>query len=94
MPKTVRRLRRVLADEICRRVAAIAGGDRAMGRLEPAVELLAHDMAVGAGRRIIGEVGPTLGIGESINANANGNTDNYSNQNALNRAQLHLCFPS
>ena len=46
MPETVGCLYRVRADKVCRRVAAIAGGDRSMGRLEPAVELLAHDMTV------------------------------------------------
>ena len=47
-------------------------------------------MAVGAGRRIIGEVGPTLGIGEGIDADANGDTDNHSKQDALDGVNLHL----
>src|SRR5262245_17399077 len=92
MPEPVRCLGCIFADEICRSVAAVAGGNRAMRRLEPAVELLLHDMAVSAGRRIIREVGPTLGIGEGIDADANGNTDNHSKQDALDHACLHLCF--
>src|SRR5215831_18423105 len=94
MPEPIRCLRRVFPDEICRGVAAIAGRDPTVRRLEPAVELLLHDMAVGAGRRIIDEVGPTLGIGESINADADGNTDNHSKQDALDHAWFHLLFRS
>src|SRR5262245_15345831 len=94
MPEAVRRLRRIFAHEICRRVAAIEARHRAMRRLEPAVKLLAHDVAVGAGCRVISEVGPTLGIGEGINTDANGNTDNHSQQDALDHAQFHLRFRS
>ena len=54
MPEPVRCLRRILADEACRRVTAIAARDSAVRRLEPAVELFPHDMAVGARRRLIG----------------------------------------
>src|SRR5215468_8807551 len=92
MPEPIRCLRRVFPDEICRGVAAIAGRDPAVRRLEPAVEFLLHDVAVGAGRGIIREVGPTLGISEGINADANGNTDNHSKQDALDHAWFHLCF--
>src|SRR5215468_1750721 len=92
MPEPIRCLRRVFPDEICRGVAAIAGRDPAVRRLEPAVEFLLHDVAVGAGRGIIREVGPTLGISEGINTNANGNTDNHSKQDALDHAWFHLCF--
>src|SRR5262245_39912684 len=94
MPEPVRCLRSVFADKICRGVATVAGRNRAVGRLEPAVEFLLHDMAVGAGRRIIREVGPTLGISEGINTNADGNTDNHSKQDALDHARFHLCFRS
>src|SRR5262245_32381067 len=94
MPEAVRCLGCILADEVRRRVATIAGRNRAMGRFEPAVELLLHDMAVGAGRRVVGEVGPTLGIGESINTDANGNTDNDSKQDALDHSRFHLVFRS
>lgn len=90
MPEAIGRFRRILADEICRGMAVIAGRHRAVRRLEPAVELFAHDVAVGASRRVISKVGPTLGIGESIDTDAKGNTDNHSNQDALNSVNLHL----
>src|SRR5262245_2798374 len=90
MPEPVRCLGCIFADEICRRVAAVAGGNRSMRRLEPAIELLVHDVAVGAGCRVVSEVGPTLGIGESINADADGNADYHSQQDALDHARFHL----
>src|SRR5262245_50449016 len=94
MPEAVRCLRRIFAHEICRGVAAITGRNRAVRRLEPAVELLLHDVAVGAGCRIVSEVGPTLGIGEGINTDVNSNADNHSKQDALEHALFHLCFRS
>jgi len=65
-----------------------------MRRLEPAVELLAHNVAVGAGCRIIGQVRPAFGIGECINANADSNADHHPKQDPLNRAKFHLCIRS
>jgi hypothetical protein len=90
MPEAVGRFRRILANEVCRGVATVAVGHRPVRRFEPAVELFAHNVAVGASRRVIREVGPTLGIGESIDTDANGNTDNNSKQDALNGVNLHL----
>src|SRR5262244_664875 len=94
MPEPIRCLGRVFPYQIRRGVAAVAGRNRAVRRLEPAVELLLHDVAVGAGRRVVSEVGPTLGISEGINADADGNTDNHSKQDALDHARFHLCFRS
>src|SRR5215813_2887696 len=94
MPESVRCLRGILADEVCRGVAVIAGRHRTVRRLEPAVELFAHNMAVGAGRRIVSEVGPPLGIREGIDANPDGNTDNNAKQDALNCAKSHRGFRS
>ena len=79
----------ILADKVRRGVAAIAGRDRAVRRLDPAIKLFAHDVAVGAGRRIVSEVGPTLGIGEGVEANANSDTDHNPEYNSRNRAEFH-----
>ena len=68
--------------------------DLAVRRLEPAIELFAYNVAVGAGRWIVSEIGPTLGICEGIDANTNGNANNGTKQDALNRANLHLGFRS
>src|SRR4030095_13031673 len=94
MPEAIGCLRGILADEVCRSVAVVAGRHRAVRRLAPAVELFAHDVAVGAGRRIVRKVGPSLGIRESIDTNPHGNADHHPEQDALNRARLHLSFRS
>src|SRR5262249_60453624 len=94
MPEPVRCLRCILADEVYRGVAVIAGRHRTVRRLEPGIELFAHNVAVGAGRRIVSEVGPTLGISEGIDANPDGNADNNAKQDALNPAKFHLGFQS
>jgi hypothetical protein len=90
MPEAVGRLSCILADEICRRVAVIAGCNRAVRRLEPTVELLAHDVAVGAGRRVIRQIRPAPGVGESICADADSDADNHPEENGLNCVNLHL----
>ena len=94
MPEAVRCLGRILANKVRRRVAAIAGRNRAMRRLEPTVEFFAHDVAVGTGRRIVGEIRPTLGIGKGIDADPDSNTDDNSEQDALEHARFHLVFSS
>ena len=93
MPEAVGRFRRILADEVCRGVAMVAGRNCPVRRLEPAVELFAHHMAIGAGRRVIGQIGPTPGVGESVCANADSDANNYPEQDALDRANLHLDSP-
>jgi hypothetical protein len=94
MPEPIRCLGRILADKVCRRVTAIAARNGAMRRLEPAVELLLHDMAVGAGCRVVSKVGPALGVGEGIGANPDGNADKHPEQDALEHARFHLVFRS
>src|SRR5262245_27017072 len=92
MPEAIGCLRGILADEVCRGVAAIASRHYAVRRLAPAIELFAHDVAVGAGRWIVSEVRPALGIREGIDANSNGNANNDAKQDALYRAKFHRCF--
>ncbi len=78
MPKTVGGLCVVFADEIMRRVAIVAGRDRMMARLLPAVVLLIHYVAVGTRRWIIAQVGITLRVNERVHADAGGQTDGNS----------------
>src|SRR5215471_5293792 len=66
MPESIGCLRGILADAVCRGVAAITSRHYAVRRLAPAIELFAHDVAVGAGRWIVSEVRPALGIREGI----------------------------
>jgi hypothetical protein len=84
------RPKNIFAEEVWRRVTAIAARNRPMRRLEPAFELLPHNMAVGTDRRIVGEIRPTLGISKGIDVIPDGNTDKRPEQDALNPANLHL----
>jgi hypothetical protein len=61
----------VFGDGAGRRVAVVAGGDRAMAGFEPCVIMFLHDVAVRAGLGIVGHVGATLGIHECEKAAAN-----------------------
>src|SRR5262249_22829304 len=94
MADPVRSVGGILADEAWRGVAVIAGRHRTVRRLEPAVELFAHDVAVGAGCRIVSEVGPTLGIREGIDANPDRNAEHDAKQNGWNPTRFHLSFRS
>src|SRR5215475_6672093 len=66
MPEAIRSLRRVLAEEIRGRVVVVAGGDGPVRRLQPAVVLLVHDMAVGARGRVIRQVRRALRVNKSV----------------------------
>ena len=56
MPKSVRRLCRVLTDRIRWRVAVVAGRDVLMAGFLPAIELFVHHMAVGTSDGIVAHV--------------------------------------
>ena len=75
VPETVVGLNSVLADKIVRRVAIVTHSNRMMARFYPGVVLRLHDVAVGAGSRIIAEVGITLGVKEGVGPQANGGPD-------------------
>jgi hypothetical protein len=70
MEETVAGLYRVLANEVVRRVAVIAGGRGVMAGLDPAIILRVHHMAVGAGAGIVGKVGVAFSIDKSVSADA------------------------
>ena len=90
MPEAIGGLGRIFADEICRSVTAIAGRHRVVRRFEPAIELFTHDVAVGAGRGIVSEIGPTLGVGKGVEADADSDADNHPEQDSLDVARFHL----
>jgi hypothetical protein len=69
----------VLGEEAGGSMAVVADGPLAMARTEPAGMLIAHDVAVGAGIGIIGEVGTTLGITEG--------EQSYAEEDAARNAQ-------
>ena len=70
VPEPVEGLRRVLAEEVVRRVAVVADGHGVMARLQPPVVLLVHHVAVGARGRIVRQVRAASGVDEGIEPKA------------------------
>src|SRR5215471_14963154 len=60
MEKPMVRFGKVLRNEPSRGVAIVAGGSGAMAGFDPAIEVILHDMAIGAGPRIVAQVGSTF----------------------------------
>lgn len=75
MPEPVRCLGGVLAKQAWRRMAIIAGRDSTMRRLQPAVVLFIHDVAIGARGGVIREIGSSFGVNKGVNAYARGEAD-------------------
>ena len=89
MPEAVICLDIIFAEKVVRRVAVITGGDRPMARLDPRIQVFPHDMAVGAGRRVIGQIRPTLGIKKSVAADTKSEAENGAENDGGN---LPACF--
>lgn len=61
----------------------VADCDRVMTRLDPAVVLVVHDMAVSARFRVVTQVGITLGINKREATNPDGGPQRHSEKNSL-----------
>lgn len=81
----VARLAVILADEVVRGVAVVAGGELAVRGFHPGVELFAHDVAIGAGLRTIGEIRGPVGVAEGEHAQPAGGPDEDGANNIQNR---------
>src|SRR5258708_21994817 len=68
VPEAVIRLDIIFAEKVVRRVIIITSGDRPMARLDPPIVVVSHEVAVGAGRRVIGQIRPALGIKQRLAA--------------------------
>src|ERR1043166_2963057 len=77
VPEPVEGFRPVLAGEARRRVAVVARGDRAVAARDPAVVLLAHDVAVHARARVVGQVRGALGVDERVATDAEREPDGH-----------------
>ena len=88
MPETVGSLGGILADEAGGRVAIIANRDGAMARLDPAIVVLLHDVAIGAGCGVVGQVGSALGVHEGVRTNP-GNHSNGNTQQKPGSGNIH-----
>lgn len=75
MPEAVLRLGEVLAHQVVGRVAIVARRHRVMAGVLPAGIVVAHDVAVHAGLRIVAEIGPSLREGEGVTTRANQDAD-------------------
>lgn len=70
MAHAVGGLVQILGDKTLGSVAVVAHRGLAVARAQPSAVLLLHDMAIGAGRRIVGQIGRAFGIDESKAADA------------------------
>src|ERR1035438_964129 len=78
----------VLPREIMRRVTVVARGYGPMRRLDPRIVILLHHMAVGAGLRIVGQVGISTSGDESVEAESERDSDQNRDQD--NGNLLHI----
>ena len=58
-------------------MAVVADGHAAMAAARPAVQLLGHDVAVGAGHRVVGHVGIAAGVDEREAAQPDAGADRH-----------------
>lgn len=79
MPEAVRSFGVIFPDNVGRRVTIVTRRDVLVARLDPAVILVVHNVAVRARRGIIAEVGITLGVNECVNADAECQSECCSN---------------
>ena len=92
VPKTVLRFGHVFADEVRRRMAIVAGCDRAMRGFQPTVVMILHDVAVCACGRIIGQIRRAFGINKRVADNANRDSQHTSRDYAFDDTRPHVPF--
>jgi hypothetical protein len=80
MPKAVRRLCRILAKKIVRRVTVVAGCDRFVAGFLPAGILLVHNVAIRARDRVITHVRIAFCINEREQTDTNRGSDRDSDE--------------
>src|SRR5688572_17122944 len=83
----------VLAEEIVRGMAIVAGGYGAVAGLQPGVIVILHDVAVRAGLRIVGEVRAAARVDKGIPADPGREPEQHTESdgrdaNASTRIQL------
>src|SRR5262245_7698918 len=89
VPETVASLCGILAEEAGGRMAVVADCNRPVGGFDPPIKLIAHDVTVCAGGRVVGHVRPALCIGEGEDSYADCYAERYAKRNASRRAQSH-----
>ena len=88
-------LNRVFPEKIVRRVAVVTNRDGVMTGLQPSVIVVLHDVAVGASRRVVGEIRGPPGIDERIPAQADSRAAQRAQYHAQkNKSSMHLLDPT
>jgi hypothetical protein len=90
MPEAVPCFGAVFSQKRGRCVAIVANGGGPVRRLQPTIILFLHDVTVCTGRSIVGEIGPTLGVGECVRTHTGRNTDRKPDDNPSIAGQF-LC---
>ena len=83
MPESVARFRRVLADELRRRVTVVADGGVAMAGFQPSAVLLVHHVAVCARRGIVGHVRIAARVNKRVGPDTDGQSESHAKNDAL-----------
>jgi len=80
--------REVLGHKASRCMAIVAGGDGAMTRFDPAVEVVLHDVAVGAGPGIVAQIRAAFRIDKRVTADACRRSDAQGNHHCQQHRRL------
>ena len=90
VPETVLRLGGILAHKIRRGVTIVAGRHTPMARLDPAIVLLLHDVAIHARLGIVGEIRRALGVDEGVSTHAKRESHYRAKNNSSDGFAFHL----
>ena len=88
MPETVSRFGCIFRYEPGRCMAVVAYGNSAMTRLQPAVELVLHDVAVNTGISVVAHVGVSTRVDKSVRADPHDEAERYA-QETLCQTRIH-----
>ena len=93
MPESVACFRHVLRNESRWRVAIVAHSDRAMARLQPAAELLLHDMTIHAGFGVVSHVRIAARVDKRVGADPDRHAEDDAKYDpACKSSANHLLF--
>src|SRR5262249_10227982 len=82
----------ILRHERVRHVAVVAGGDRVMARVFPAVVLLAHDVAIDARLRIRAQVRRSLRVVSGVRGSAEQDADQHAYEQCGPAPPVTVCI--
>ena len=92
MEESVIRFRKIFRNDSRRRMTVVARRDRAMAGLYPTVQVVLHDVAIGAGLGIVAEIRRAFGVGERVTADAHRQTERERNHHGKRHRHLVRWF--